>query len=59
MRPRIPKVVAGGLAAAVLTAAIGGAAFAQVSSPFSFEPQAKPVACGTCVPIGTQIDATP
>ncbi|HEY3111513.1 MAG TPA: hypothetical protein VGL23_22340 [Chloroflexota bacterium] len=33
MRPRIPKVVAGGLAAAALTAAIGGAAFAQVSSP--------------------------
>src|SRR2546426_11711037 len=33
MRPRIPKVVAGGLAAAALMAAIGGAAFAQVSSP--------------------------
>jgi hypothetical protein len=33
MRPRVSKVVAGGLAAAVLTAAIGGAAFAQVSSP--------------------------
>jgi hypothetical protein len=33
MRPRIPRVVAGGLAAAALTAAIGGAAFAQVSAP--------------------------
>jgi hypothetical protein len=40
MRPRIPKVVAGGLAAAVLTAAIGGAAFAQVSSPTATPPAA-------------------
>jgi AraC-like DNA-binding protein len=32
MRPRIPRVIAGGLAAAALTAALGGAAFAQVSS---------------------------
>src|SRR5438105_2816621 len=32
MRPRIPRVVAGGLAAVALTAALGGAAFAQVSS---------------------------
>src|SRR5919197_5631695 len=31
---------------------------AQQRSPFSFFPQASPAACGTCVPIGTQIDAT-
>src|SRR5262245_29243546 len=35
MRPRIPKVLAGGLAAAALTAAVGGAALAQVSAPTS------------------------
>src|SRR5919197_3293878 len=28
-----------------------------VRSPRSFFPQANPAACGTCVPIGTQIDA--
>jgi hypothetical protein len=28
------------------------------SSPFSAEPQANPTACGICVAIGTQIDAT-
>ena len=33
-------------------------AIAQVDSPRSFLPQASPAACGTCVPIGTQIDAT-
>ena len=27
-------------------------------SSLSFEPHAKPAACGTCVPIGTQIEAT-
>src|SRR5947208_1547435 len=32
MRLRIPKALAGGLAAAALTAAVGGAALAQVSS---------------------------
>ena len=31
---------------------------AQARSPLSFFPQARPAACGTCVPIGTQIDAT-
>src|SRR3954453_2295841 len=31
---------------------------AQVVSPRSFLPQASPAACGTCVPIGTQIEAT-
>src|SRR5919201_4752650 len=31
---------------------------AQPFSPLSFFPQASPAACGTCVPIGTQIDAT-
>ena len=33
-------------------------AIAQARSPFSFLPQARPAACGTCVAIGTQIDAT-
>src|SRR5215213_10560337 len=33
-------------------------AIATVSSPFSFFPHASPAACGTCVAIGTQIDAT-
>jgi hypothetical protein len=28
------------------------------SSPFRREPQAKPTACGICVAIGTQIEAT-
>src|SRR4051812_40558111 len=32
MRPRISKILAGGLAAAALTALVGGAAMAQVSS---------------------------
>ena len=31
---------------------------ATASDPFSFRPQASPAACGTCVAIGTQIDAT-
>src|SRR5919204_2636550 len=31
---------------------------AQADSPRSFFPQASPAACGTCVPIGTQIEAT-
>jgi hypothetical protein len=31
---------------------------ASAGSPFNFLPQARPAACGTCVPIGTQIDAT-
>src|SRR5919202_2382987 len=31
---------------------------AQARSPFSFFPHASPAACGTWVPIGTQIDAT-
>ncbi len=31
---------------------------ATVDSPFSFFPHASPAACGTCVAIGTQIDAT-
>ena len=30
---------------------------AQVDSPRSFFPQAKPTACGTCVAIGTVIEA--
>ena len=30
---------------------------AHARSPFSFFPQASPAACGTCVAIGTQIDA--
>ena len=33
-------------------------AIAQPRSPFSRFPQASPAACGTCVAIGTQIDAT-
>jgi len=33
-------------------------AMAHVCSPRSFLPHASPAACGTCVPIGTQIDAT-
>src|SRR5215218_6722446 len=33
-------------------------AIAQARSPGSFLPQASPAACGTCVAIGTQIDAT-
>ena len=33
-------------------------AIAQVRSPRSFLPQASPAACGTCVAIGTQIEAT-
>src|SRR5262249_44940565 len=33
-------------------------AIAQADSPRSFFPHASPAACGTCVPIGTQIDAT-
>ena len=33
-------------------------AIATVSSPRSFLPHASPAACGTCVAIGTQIDAT-
>src|SRR6476661_9950410 len=33
-------------------------AIAQAVSPRSFLPQASPAACGTCVAIGTQIDAT-
>src|SRR5919202_5938365 len=33
-------------------------AIAHAPSPFSFLPHARPAACGTCVPIGTQIDAT-
>jgi hypothetical protein len=31
---------------------------ATASDPFSRIPQARPAACGTCVAIGTQIDAT-
>jgi hypothetical protein len=33
-------------------------AIATAGSPRSFFPQASPAACGTCVAIGTQIDAT-
>src|SRR5439155_21947038 len=33
-------------------------AIATVRSPRSFLPHARPAACGTCVAIGTQIDAT-
>src|SRR5919197_3642247 len=33
-------------------------AIATRSSPWSLEPHAKPTACGTCVAIGTQIEAT-
>ena len=33
-------------------------AIAHALSPFSLLPQARPAACGTCVAIGTQIDAT-
>ncbi len=33
-------------------------AIAHARSPFSFLPHARPAACGTCVAIGTQIDAT-
>ena len=33
-------------------------AIATASSPRSFFPHASPAACGTCVAIGTQIDAT-
>ena len=33
-------------------------AIAQASSPRSRLPHASPAACGTCVAIGTQIDAT-
>jgi hypothetical protein len=33
-------------------------AIAHVFSPRSFLPQASPAACGTWVPIGTQIEAT-
>jgi hypothetical protein len=33
-------------------------AIAQALSPRSFFPHARPAACGTCVPIGTQIEAT-
>jgi hypothetical protein len=33
-------------------------AIAQARSPRSFFPHASPAACGTCVPIGTQIEAT-
>src|SRR5439155_26738556 len=33
-------------------------AIAHADSPPSFFPHASPAACGTCVPIGTQIDAT-
>src|ERR687883_710773 len=33
-------------------------AIATTFSPRSFFPHASPAACGTCVPIGTQIDAT-
>src|ERR671933_1268379 len=33
-------------------------AIAQAASPRSFFPQARPAACGTCVAIGTQIEAT-
>src|SRR5919199_179528 len=33
-------------------------AIATASSPRSLFPHARPAACGTCVPIGTQIDAT-
>src|SRR5204862_3093600 len=33
-------------------------AIAHAFSPRSFFPHASPAACGTCVPIGTQIDAT-
>src|SRR4029450_6744957 len=33
-------------------------AIAHVCSPRSFLPQASPAACGTWVPIGTQIEAT-
>src|SRR5262245_16543424 len=32
MRPRIPRILVGGLAAAALTAAVGGAAMAQVTT---------------------------
>ena len=33
-------------------------AIATVELPFSFSPHARPAACGTCVAIGTQIEAT-
>ena len=33
-------------------------AIAHAFSPRSRLPQARPAACGTCVPIGTQIEAT-
>ena len=33
-------------------------AIATARSPRSFFPQARPTACGTCVAIGTQIEAT-
>ena len=33
-------------------------AIAHARSCFSFFPHASPAACGTCVAIGTQIDAT-
>src|SRR5262249_8802123 len=33
-------------------------AIAQARSPRSFFPQASPAACGTCVAIGTQTEAT-
>jgi len=33
-------------------------AIATRSSPFNLDPQAKPTACGTCVAMGTQIEAT-
>ena len=33
-------------------------AIATASSPRSFLPHARPAACGTWVPIGTQIEAT-
>src|SRR5436190_13526831 len=33
-------------------------ATAHARSPLSFFPQARPAACGTCVAIGTQIEAT-